>query len=269
MQALVDILIPTYNRPVALAVTLTALCSQTTRAFNIIISDQTDTGQAADHGEVKAALRILAAHGHSVTVHRHLPRRGMAEQRQFLLDCCTTPYALFLDDDVVLEADMVARLVRGMQETGAGFVGSAVIGLSYINDVRPHEQAIEFWEGPVVPETVRPDMPAWQRHKLHNAANLLHVQRQLGVTPEAPRYYRVAWVGGCVMYDAAKLRDVGGFRFWQQLPAEHCGEEVLAQIRVMARYGGCGMIPSGAYHMELPTTVEDRRVDAPKVLALE
>lgn len=193
----------------------------------------------------------------------------MAEQRQFLLDCCTAPYALFLDDDVVLEADMVERLVRGMKETSAGFVGSAVIGLSYINDVRPHEQAIEFWEGPVLPEIVRPEMPVWQRHKLHNAANLLHVQNQLDITPDIQRYYRVAWVGGCVMYDTAKLREVGGFHFWRQLPAEHCGEEVLAQIRLMARYGGCGMIPSGAYHMELPTTVENRRVDAPKVLALE
>ena len=37
---------------------------------------------------------------------------------------------------------------------------------------------------------------------------------------------------------------------------------------VMARYGGCGLIPSGVYHQELPTTVEDRRVDAPRVLPI-
>ena len=70
------------------------------------------------------------------------------------------------------------------------------------------------------------------------------------------------------MYDTAKLRDVGGYSFWQELPAEHAGEDVLAQMRVMARYGGCGIIPSGVYHMELPTTVVERKVDAPKVLAL-
>ncbi|MBX6313637.1 MAG: glycosyltransferase [Isosphaeraceae bacterium] len=34
----------------------------------------------------------------------------------------------------------------------------------------------------------------------------------------------------------------------------------------MTRYGGCGLIPSGAYHQEWPTTIEDRRVDAPQVL---
>jgi hypothetical protein len=70
------------------------------------------------------------------------------------------------------------------------------------------------------------------------------------------------------MYDAAKLRAVGGFAFWKQLPCDHCGEEVLAQLRLMARFGGCGLIPSGAYHQELPTTVPLRDVDAPKVLAL-
>jgi hypothetical protein len=37
----------------------------------------------------------------------------------------------------------------------------------------------------------------------------------------------------------------------------------------MDRYGGCGLIPSGVYHQELPTTLADRRVNAPHVLPLE
>jgi hypothetical protein len=37
----------------------------------------------------------------------------------------------------------------------------------------------------------------------------------------------------------------------------------------MARYGGCAILPSGAYHMELPTTVTARDVDAPYVLPLD
>jgi hypothetical protein len=36
----------------------------------------------------------------------------------------------------------------------------------------------------------------------------------------------------------------------------------------MARHGGCGLIPSGAYHQELPTTITARDVDAPLVLPL-
>ena len=70
------------------------------------------------------------------------------------------------------------------------------------------------------------------------------------------------------MYDTEKLRAVGGFGFWRELPENHCGEDVVAQMRVMARYGGCGILPSRVYHKELPTTVSDRRIDAPLVLGV-
>jgi hypothetical protein len=168
---------------------------------------------------------------------------------------------------VLIESDLLARLHRMLVEQRCGFVGSAVHGLSYLAVARPHQQHIELWEGPVVPESVSPGSVAWERHHLHSAANLFHVQQRLGLTPDAARAYRVAWVGGCVLFDTAKLRAVGGFDFWPQLPVEHCGEDVLAQLRVMARFGGCGMIPSGAYHLELPTTVTARQVDAPEALA--
>lgn len=265
--ATIDILIPTFCRPTALAVTLTSLISQTYRDFRIVISDQSDSPEMPATGELNAVIRVLKAHGHAVAFHRHLPRRGLAEQRQYLLDHATAPYVLFLDDDVILESDVVARMFYVMRQECCGFVGSAVIGLSHLDDVRPHEQTIEWWDGPVRPELVTPASPAWNRHRLHNAANLYHLQQRLGLTPEKQRTYRVAWVGGCVLYDAGKLRDVGGFSFWRQLPTEHCGEDVLAQLLVMARYGGCGLIPSGVYHQQLATTVRDRRVDAPKVLA--
>ncbi len=265
MKAVVDVLIPTCGRPVALAVTLTSLCAQKLRNFRVIISDQTEGGTPLERGEVQAVIRVLQAHGHPVETHKHLPRQGMAEQRQFLLDQVKAPYALFLDDDLILEPDVIYRMVTALREEGCGFVGCAVIGLSYLDDVRPHEQRIEFWDGPVQPETVRPDTPEWERYQLHNAANIYHVQERLGLTPAQQRKYKVAWVGGCVLYNTAKLRRVDGFNFWRDLPPEHSGEDVLAQLRVMERYGGCGLIPSGVYHQELPTTVVDRRVDAPLV----
>jgi GT2 family glycosyltransferase len=197
---------------------------------------------------------------------RHLPRRGLAEQRQFLLDQCRAELALFLDDDLLLEPWVVEQLTRALDREGCGFVGSAAIGLSHIDDIRPHEQRIEFWTDRVEPERVERGTPAWNRHRLHNAANVWHVQRTLGLSPLATRVYKVAWVGGCVLYDADMLRAVGGFGFWNQLPVEHCGEDVVAQLRVMARFGGCGVLPSGVYHLELPTTIPNREVDAPCVL---
>lgn len=265
-MAALDVLIPTCERPAALAVTLTSLAAQTHRDFRVFISDQSHACDPAAAREVQAVLRVLGAHGNAPLLLRHLPRRGMAEQRQFLLDQATAPYVLFLDDDLILEPDVVERMYAAIREDGCGFVGCAVIGLSYIDDVRPEEQAIEFWEGRVEPERVEPGSPAWERYKLHNAANLYHVQQRMPAG--CRRKYRVAWTGGCVLYDGAALRDTGGFEFWRRLPPEHCGEDVLAQLRVMARYGGCGLLPSGVYHQELPTTVADRRVNAPRVLGL-
>lgn len=268
MTATIDVLIPTYNRPAALAVTLTSLCFQQYQDFRIVISDQTETFNATEAGEVQAAIRVLQSHDHTVETHKHLPRRGMAEQRQFLLDQAIAPYVLYLDDDLILEPWVIKTLIQSIQTENCGLVGAAVIGLSFVNDVRPHQQFVEFWEGPVQPEVIRSGTPAWERYKLHNAANLYHVQQQLNITPDRPRKYRVAWVSGCVLYDTAKLQSVGGFEFWRDLPLNHCGEDVLAQLRVMANYGGCGIMPSGVYHQELPTTIHDRHLDAPQLLPI-
>jgi GT2 family glycosyltransferase len=270
---LIDVLVPTCNRASALAVTLTALGGQTWPALRIVISDQSDGEGAFSHGEVQAVLRYLRATGRQAETWRRLPRRGMAEQRAFLLAQVQARYCLFVDDDVILEPDLVARLHAVIEREGCGFVGSALHGLSYLGQARPVQEAIEFWDGPVQPETVQPGSVAWTRHHLHSAANLFHVQSRLelaadGGKPET-RIYKVAWVGGCVLFDTAHLRAVGGYDFWTALPDQHCGEDVLAQQRVMARYGGCAILPSGAYHMELPTTVTARGIDAPYVLPLD
>lgn len=266
-MARVDVLVPTYRRPAALAVTLAGLVGQTQRDFRVVVSDQSDADSSTEGAEAQAVRRVLRARGHDVEVHGGRPRRGMAEQRQFLLDRATAPFALFLDDDVLLLPDALARLLAAMADEQCGFVGYGLIGPSFVDDVRPHEQRIEFWAGRVEPERLRPGDPRWERHRLHNAANLLHVAERLGARPNGDRRYKVAWVGGAVLYDVEKLRAAGAFEFWRELPDEHAGEDVLAQLRVMARFGGCGLLPSRAYHQELPTTIPNRSVDAPYALA--
>jgi hypothetical protein len=118
----------------------------------------------------------------------------------------------------------------------------------------------------VVPEVIRRGSPGFERWSLHNAANLAHVAAGLDVEPGGWVPYRVAWVGACVLYDRAALVEVGGFEFWDTLPVGHAGEDVVAQWRVMERFGGAGIVPSGAVHLEAPTTVTDRSVDAPDVV---
>ena len=265
---MIDVLIPTCERPAALAATLATLATQTHKDFRVVLSDQSEAS-VFERGEVRAVVRWLEYQGVPVQCHRHLPKRGVAEQRQFLLEQATSPYVLMLDDDVLLEIWVLDLLQRVLNEQDCGFVTNAFIGLSFKDDVRPHEQEVELWDGPVQPERVTPQSDTWWRFKLHNAANLLHVQERLGATPESPILYKVAWASGCVLFDRRKLVEVGGFSFWQDLPPEHAGEDVLVQLRVIARHGGCGVMPSGVYHQELPTTVTDRRVDAPQVLPVE
>ncbi len=256
----VEVLIPTCNRPLALAITLTGLLGQTFRDFAIIISDQSDE-PVADRPEIQALARLCAHQGIGLRIERHLPRRGMAEQRQFLLDLSRAPYVLYLDDDLYLEPPVVERMVETIRREGCGFVGCACIGLRFRDDVRPHEQQIDLWEGPVRPEPFTWETIPWERHRLHNAANPLHLAERLAdrIAREGVVRYKVVWVGGNVLYDRAKLLAVGGFSFWPELPPEHCGEEVAVQILLLRTYGGCGLLPSGTYHLELPTTIPDRR----------
>lgn len=260
----VDVLIPTCNRPAGLGVTLGALIGQRLDDFRVLVADQSDGPASFEDPPAQAAIRVLEALGRPVSTWRNLPRRGLAHQRQVLLKAAQAPYVLFLDDDVILEPAALERLVDALERTRCGFVGSAVIGLSYRNDVRPQQHGVEFWpDNVVLPEDVQPGTAAWERHALHNAANLWHVQPPLKGDGSGWRAYKLAWAGGCVLYDRKKLLDVGGFGFWTDVPATHCGEDVYAQLRVMRRFGGCGVMPSGAFHQELPTTVPDRQVDLP------
>ncbi len=236
---------------------------QTFTDFNVIISDQTEDELAyLDSIELQTLVQALRWHGHRVALHRHLPRRGLAEQRQFLLEQSRAPYVHYLDDDVLLDPPVMQRMLQVLETEGCGFVGCAATGLNYLNDVRPHEQNIELWTGPVEPEPFDPKTIPWERHKVNNAANPLHLEQQLVMPGQIVRY-KVAWVGGAnVLFDRAKLLSIGGFSWWKRLPAEHAGEEVVAQFLLLCKYGGCGILPSGTYHLGLPTTVEDRTRNA-------
>jgi glycosyltransferase involved in cell wall biosynthesis len=261
--ALVDVLIPTYRRKTGLAVVLTSLLGQTFTDFDVTISDQTEEDDTyLDTIEIQTLVQALIRHGHGVSLHRHLPRRGLAEQRQFLLAQSSAPYVHYLDDDILLDPPVMERMLSVLQAEHCGFVGCAATGLSYLQDVRPHQQQIELWSGPVEPEPFEPDTLPWERHLINNAANPLHLEQRLVQDRQIVRY-KVAWVGGAnVLYDREKLLNVGGFSWWQRLSSEHAGEEVVVQFLLIRKYGGCGILPSGTYHLGLPTTIEDRRHNA-------
>lgn len=261
----IEVLVPTRDRPVELATTLAGLAGQGGPRLRVLVSDQSDGDPSYDTPAARTLARVLRRSQAGCEFLRHLPRRGLAEHRASLLARAAAPYVLFCDDDVWLEPDAVARLHEAIVKLGCGFVGAAVQGLSYLDDHRPGELApYEAFDGE--PETVLPGSAAWARWTLHNAANPTHLADALDLADGEWRAYKVAWVGGCTLYDRAALLACGGFDFWRELPAGHAGEDVVAQQRVMARFGGAGVLPTGAYHLESPTTVVDRAVDARDLL---
>ena len=152
--------IPTRDRPTELATTLAGLAAQTGPSFRVVVSDQSDGAPSWATPSATTLVRVLRRRGSPVELLRNLPRRGIAEQRAFLLVPGHGDAVLYLDDDVWLEPGVLDRLHRALRELGCGFVAAAMQGLSHLDDRRPHECApFEVWHGPVRPETVDEGRP--------------------------------------------------------------------------------------------------------------
>lgn len=248
----VDILLPTYNRLPSFIMTLSGIASQSLRNLHLIIADQSQ--HPTEHSQVvQSLLRVIEARGGSIEYHCRPAIHGIAEQRDFLLKRATAQNVLYLDDDVFMEQWVIEKLLQVLQSEHCGFVGAFPAGLSHRDDVRPQQQIVEYWEGPVQPEAIDPASPHWERWQLHRAANLYHVSQSLH--PGEFRLYKVAWIASCILYNRRKLLEIGGFSFWSRLPRYHSGEEVLVQNLLMRRWGGCAIMPSGTYYSQVPSTV--------------
>lgn len=251
-MASVDILLPTINRRESLIMTLCGVAAQTLTEVRLIVADQSDQ-PVGDATVIQALRRMIEVRGGEVEWQYRHPSSGIAEQRDFLLRQATADAVLYLDDDVLMEPWVVERLLDILWRQRCGFVGAFPTQPFYLDDVRPEQQGVEYWEGAVEPEIVEPNSPQWGRANLHRAANLYHVSQRLA--PGQVRLYKVAWVASCVLYDRAKLLAVDGFSFWPRLPRWHSGEEVLVQNLLMRRWGGCAMMPSGTMFSQAPSTV--------------
>jgi hypothetical protein len=249
--ATVDILLPTINRTDSLILTLAGIAAQSLTALRVVVADQSDEPALANQ-VVTTACRVIEARGGQVEWHHRPQVHGIAEQRDFLLRQAAAPTVLYLDDDVYMEPWVVGRLHQVLSEQGCGFAGAFPSGLSHRDDIRPAQQIVELWGERVLPEVVEPGSAQWERWNLHRAANLYHAS--LRVPPGETWLYKVAWLASCILYDRRKLEAAGGFSFWDRLPRWHSGEEVLVQNLLMRRWGGCGIMPSGTWYTQVPTT---------------
>ncbi len=185
----VAVLLPTCNRLPGLILALSGLAGQSLSGFHLILADQSQIPVTSEP-VVQTLLRIIEARGGTLETHHRLPSQGIAEQRHFLLTQASADYVLFLDDDIWMEPWVLAKLVAVIQQQQCGFVGAFGSGLSFRQDVRPAQQHIEYWDGPVQPEVIDPEGPGWERWQLHRAANLYHVARSL--PRDDVRLYKVA-----------------------------------------------------------------------------
>ncbi len=105
----VSVLIPTFNRLTALIATLTALTAQNFTDFEVVVADQSDSFIGND-GVITTLQRIFNLHQTPLKVLQNLPKKGIAQQRQFLLNQSKSKYSLYLDDDIILEKDVLSRI---------------------------------------------------------------------------------------------------------------------------------------------------------------
>lgn len=111
-----SVVIPTFNRRQMLRRCLDGLSRQSYPAdrFEVIVVDDgsTDgTAEMANRCAGRLSLKVVPQ-----------PNRGAASARNRGIDCAAGEYILFVDDDIVLEPDCLARHVSAQQERG-GIVG--------------------------------------------------------------------------------------------------------------------------------------------------
>jgi GT2 family glycosyltransferase len=114
-MATVDVQLPTFSRRESLIATLSGLAAQTLTDPRVVVADQSDE-PANDSHVIQALTRLIEARGGAVEWHVRPQVHGIAEQRDFLLSQARADAVLYLDDDVFVGPDVIARLLRVLRE---------------------------------------------------------------------------------------------------------------------------------------------------------
>lgn len=114
-EPMLEIGVLTIGKP-TLSMALSSLLLQDDKRIRIHIVD-TSPAPIIDRMEVQSALRLAADRGIRCTYdHLHDPRRGFSMGRMALLEALNGPNVCFMDDDVVMPAGAVTRLLAFIAE---------------------------------------------------------------------------------------------------------------------------------------------------------
>jgi GT2 family glycosyltransferase len=171
-----SVCIPTYRRAHELRVCLDALSRQIVPPREIVVSD------AGGDDETRAVLEAFSI-GHPWTLrHCRTDRTGLPWQRWWAFLHSTGSLILFLDDDVRLAPDAVARLIETYRRVpdiaGAGF---AIAYDDYVVDSRPSHASSPASSSP----PSRPSQPSQSPSPLPSGSSSLR-ERWLGISGARP-----------------------------------------------------------------------------------
>ena len=210
----------------------------------------------ADDPVVKTLGRVIEERGGAVEWHHRPPLHGIAEQRDFLLRQATAETVLYLDDDVLMEPWVSSGYSRFSKMRGAALwerfpqgchiatIGDPISRRSTSGRIRCYRRLLNWRAGSGSAGSCtgrRTSITLPIRCLLdHGGAT-----RSPG-SPPASSTIGASWRpwGLLVLAAAAALS---------------LREEVLVQNLLMRRWGGCGMVPSGTYYSQVPTTVLNDR----------
>ena len=126
MEKLISVIIPVYNREHLIGECLRSVLAQSHKNLQIILIDDGSTDRTAEickeFADSDSRVTLLQP-GH----------RGVSGARNAGLDAAQGEYVFFVDSDDVLHPRLLAALVRGMEESGAGLGGTHIRSASDSN----------------------------------------------------------------------------------------------------------------------------------------
>ena len=103
----ISVIIPTIGRPDSLRRLLDSLCLQSVKVFEVIVADGSVTGETA-----AVASDVCWREAGLVVKQVYVQPPNAVRQRQAAIALAAGEYFLLLDDDVALESDCVAQMVK-------------------------------------------------------------------------------------------------------------------------------------------------------------
>ena len=226
---LVTVAVPTFNRPVGLARTLSSICSQTYQNLEIIVSDNASTDV-----EVEKVVREVMARDKRVTYHRHAENLGAMANFSSLVSKGTGEFFMWAADDDRWEPFFIQKCVDGLLANSK----LAVCQMEAQYETAPGSLFPFFFEGEAFHDCVSRTAPERVKHLLcHVYGNLVY-----GVFRREALLHRgrpvTEWIGRTLneipmqilLVSSGSIRVIPEVGLYKSAPASVCEQARWEQI---------------------------------------